>query len=142
HRGKPEARVVKILERGLEEIAGRFVRERGIGIVVPDNPKITHRILIPERESGEAKPGQIVVARILDYPSEVQQPIGRIVRVIGAPDQKGMATDIAIHTYAIPDLWPEAVLRRARTYPGKVRAAERKGRVDLRDLPLVTIDGA
>ncbi len=142
HRGKPEARVVKILERGLEEIAGRFVRERGIGIVVPDNPKITHRILIPERESGEAKPGQIVVARILDYPSEVQQPIGRIVRVIGAPDQKGMATDIAIHAYAIPDVWPEAVLRRARTYPGKVRAAERKGRVDLRDLPLVTIDGA
>jgi ribonuclease R len=142
HRGKPEARVVEVLERGVEEIAGRFIRERGIGIVVPDNPKITHRILIPEREAGKARPGEIVVARILDYPSEVQQPTGRIVRVIGAPDRKGMATDIAIHAYAIPDAWPDAVARQARAYPDKVTAADRKGRVDLRDLPLVTIDGA
>lgn len=115
-RGKPEARVVEILERGVEEIAGQFIRERGIGIVVPDNPKIPHRILVPEGESANAQPGQVVVARILDYPTEIEQPTGRIVRIIGAPDQKGMATDIAIHAYAIPDVWPEEVQRRARAY--------------------------
>ena len=142
HRGKPEARVAKILERGVQEIAGRFVRERGIGIVVPDNPKIPHRILIPEGESASAKPGQVVVVRILDYPTEVEQPTGRIVRIIGAPDQKGMATDIAIHAYAIPDVWPDEVQRQARTYGREVSAADKQERVDLRGLPLVTIDGA
>jgi ribonuclease R len=141
-RGKPEARVVEILERGAQEIAGRFIRERGIGIVVPDNPKIPHRILIPEGEAGDAKPGQVVVVRILDYPTEVQQPTGRIVRVIGAPDQKGMATDIAIHAYGIPDTWPEDVRRRARAFDSEVAASDKKDRVDLRKLPLVTIDGA
>ena len=141
-RGKPEARVVDILERGVREIAGQFIRERGIGIVVPDNPKIAHRILVPEGESGGAKPGQIVVARILDYPTEIEQPTGRIVRIIGEPEQKGMATDIAIHAYAVPDVWPDEVQRRARRYSKKVSAADKKDRVDLRDLPLVTIDGA
>lgn len=141
-RGKPEARVVEILERGVQEIAGQFVRERGIGIVVPDNPKIPHRVLIPKGESATAKPGQVVVARILDYPSEVQQATGRIVRIIGAPDQKGMATDIAIHAYAIPAAWPDEVQRRARRYGSKVTGGDKKSRVDLRDLPLVTIDGA
>ncbi|HET6628651.1 MAG TPA: ribonuclease R [Woeseiaceae bacterium] len=141
-RGKPEARLVEILERGIEEVAGRFVRERGIGIVVPDNPKIPHRVLIPDGESGSAKPGQIVVARILDYPTEVQQATGRVVRIIGSAGQKGMATDIAIHAHAIPNVWPPDVERRARTFKKEVPAADKKGRTDLRDLPLVTIDGA
>ncbi len=141
-RGKPEARLVKILDRGFEEVAGRFIRERGIGIVVPDNPKIPHRVLIPEGEAGRAKPGQIVVARILDYPTEVQQPTGRIVRIIGEAEQKGMATDIAIHAYAIPNVWPPEVERRARAFKKDVPNADKKGRVDFRDLPLVTIDGA
>jgi ribonuclease R len=141
-RGKPEARVVEILERGVQEIAGQFIRERGIGIVVPDNPKIPHRVLIPEGESASAKPGQVVVAHILDYPTEVQQPTGRVVRIIGAIDQKGMATDIAIHAYAIPNVWPDEVERRVRAFRKSVPAADKGGRVDLRDLPLVTIDGA
>ncbi|HEX2140314.1 MAG TPA: VacB/RNase II family 3'-5' exoribonuclease, partial [Woeseiaceae bacterium] len=141
-RGKPEARVVEILERDIQEIAGQFIRERGIGIVIPDNPKISHRVLIPEGESGSAKPGQIVVAEILDYPTDVQQPTGRVVRVIGAPEQKGIATDIAIHAYAIPNTWPPDVERRARGFRKDVTDADKQGRIDLRDLPLVTIDGA
>ncbi len=141
-RGKPEARLVEILERGIQEVAGQFVRERGIGIVVPDNPKIAHRVLIPDGEWGAAKPGQIVVARILDYPTDVQQATGRVVRIIGAPEQKGMATDIAIHAYAIPNVWPQEVERQARSFKKDVTAADKKGRIDLRDLPLVTIDGA
>lgn len=142
YRGKPEGRVVEILERGVQDIAGQFIRERGIGIVVPDNPKIPHRVLIPKGESGAAKPGEIVVARILDYPTDVEQPTGRIVRVIGAPDKKGIATDIAIHSHAIPTVWPEDVRRFVRKFKEAVPAADKKDRVDLRDLALVTIDGA
>lgn len=141
-RGKPEARVVEILERDIQEIAGQFIRERGIGIVIPDNPKISHRVLIPDGESASAKPGQIVVAQILDYPTDVQQPTGRVVSIIGAPEQKGIATDIAIHAYAIPDVWPPDVERRARGFRKDVPDADKQGRIDLRDLPLVTIDGA
>jgi ribonuclease R len=141
-RGKPEARVVEILERGLEDVAGQFIRERGIGVVVPDNPRIPHRFLIPEGESAQAKPGQIVVARILDYPTDVEQPTARIVRVIGSPEKKGIATDIAIHAHGIPNVWPEGVSRSVRSFTESVSAADKKDRLDLRELPLVTIDGA
>lgn len=142
YRGRPEGRVVEVLERGIEDIAGQFIRERGIGIVVPDNPKIAHRILIPAGESGEAKPGQIVVVEILDYPTEVEPPTGRVLRIIGEPAQKGIATDIAIHAHGIPDAWPGAVAQAARKMGKSVAAKDKKGRVDYRELPLVTIDGA
>ena len=141
-RGRPEGRVVEVLERGLSEIAGQFIRERGIGIVVPDNPKISHRILIPKGEASSAKPGQIVVARIVDYPTDIEQPTGKVVRVIGAPEKKGIATDIAIHSHGIPTLWPKDVSEAIKKFANAVPAAAKKGKVDLRDLPLVTIDGA
>ncbi len=142
YRGKPEGKVVEILERGIEDVAGQFIRERGIGIVVPDNPKIPHRVLIPKGESGDAKAGEIVVARILDYPSDVEQATGRIVRVLGVPDKKGIATDIAIHTHGIPTVWPDEVRKSVRQFKESVPAADKKGRLDLREVPLVTIDGA
>ena len=141
-RGRPEGRVVEILERGISDIAGQFVRERGIGLVIPDNPKIGHRILIPPGESGAAQPGQIVVAEILDYPTEAEPPTGRVVDILGEPSQKGIATDIAIHAHGIPDSWPKTVTQAARKFGKSVAAADKKGRADYRDLPLVTIDGA
>jgi ribonuclease R len=141
-RGKPEGRVVEVLERAAREIAGQFIRERGIGLVIPDNPKIAHRILIAKGETGSAKPGQMVVAEILDYPSYVEQATGRIVRVIGSPNQKGIATDIAIHSNGIPTEWPGAVRNQVSKFGKNVPAAAKKGRVDLRDSDLVTIDGA
>jgi ribonuclease R len=99
-RGRAEGELVDVLERGTREVAGQFIRERGIGLVIPDNPKLAHRILIPRSESGGAKPGQIVVAEILDYPTHVEQATGRITDVIGTPDEKGIATDIAIHSHS------------------------------------------
>ncbi|MGH8166728.1 MAG: ribonuclease R family protein, partial [Woeseiaceae bacterium] len=142
HRGRPEGKLVDVLERGITNIAGQFIRERGIGIVVPDNPRITHRVLIPQGESGAAKPGQIVVAQILDFPTDVEQPTGRIVQVIGEPQQKGIATDIAIHAHSIPATWPKEVQREAARYKKTVLDQDKQGRTDLRDVPLLTIDGA
>jgi ribonuclease R len=141
-RGRPEGRVVEILERGIRDIAGLFIRERGIGLVLPDNPKISHRVLIPSGESGSAEPGQIVVAEILDYPTNDEPPTGRVVRVIGDPSQPGIATDIAIHAHGIPETWPGAVLQEIRRFDQSVPAADIKDRADFRDLPLATIDGA
>lgn len=141
-RGKPDGKLVDVLERRTTEIAGQFIRERGIGIVIPDNPRIAHRILIAKGESGQAKPGQMVVVQILDYPSHAEQSTGRVVRVIGDPNQKGIATDIAIHSHNIPTEWPKDVLKEIRVYGEHVPDDAKKGRTDLRGMNLVTIDGA
>lgn len=141
-RGRTEAKVVEVLERGVKEIAGQFIRERGIGVVVPDNPKISHRMLIAKGEAGAAKHGQMVVAEILDYPGTTEQMTGRVLKVIGEPGQKGIATDIAIHAHAIPTKWPAEVSKYIRKFGDSVPAAARSGRVDLRDTALITIDGA
>jgi len=141
-RGRPEGDLVEVLERGVSEVAGQFIRERGIGIVIPDNPKISHRILIAKGETNRAQPGQIVVVQILDYPTQVEQATGRIVRIIGDPHKKGIATDIAIHSHSIPTEWPTDVRDEIRGYGETVPSAAKKGRVDLRDIDLVTIDGA
>ena len=141
-RGRPYGRVVDILERGATEIAGQFIRERGIALVIPDNPKISHRILIPKGETNGARPGQIVVARILDYPSEWQQATGTVEQILGDPSQKGIATDIAIHSHGIPVRWPKAVRDQAKAFGPNVPTAAKKGREDLRALDLITIDGA
>ena len=141
-RGKPEGELVEVLERGLREVAGQYIRERGIGLVIPDNPRVTHRILVAKGQTGGAKPGQVVVAEILDYPSQVQQATGRIVQVIGDPQQKGIATDIAIHSHGIPTDWPRAVRDETRAFGKTVPSAAKKGRLDLRHIDLVTIDGA
>ena len=141
-RGKPEGKIVEVLDRGTREIAGQFIRERGIGLVIPDNPKISHRILIGKGDTAGAKPGQIVVARIIDFPSYVEQPTGEIVDVIGAPDQKGIATDIAIQSHGIPSSWPKAVLSAIKHFGRNVPTAAKQGRLDLRDISLITIDGA
>ena len=141
-RGKPEGVLVDVLERGTREVAGKFVRERGIGIVIPDNAKIAHRILIAKGESGGARPGQIVVAQILDYPTHMEQPTGRIVQIIGSPEQKGIAIDIAIQSHGIPTGWPKPVREQVEKIGDSVPAAAKKARVDLRDVDLLTIDGA
>ena len=141
-RGKPEGRLVEVLERATHEVAGKFIRERGIGLVIPDNPRIVHRILIAKGENGGAKQGQMVVVEILDYPTYVEQATGRIVRVIGSPEQKGIATDIAIHSNSIPTEWPKAVRSQVKEFGKTVPADARQGRVDLRAIDLVTIDGA
>lgn len=141
-RGRPEGRLVEVLERGAQEVAGQFKRERGIGVVIPDNPRISHRILIAKGEAGKARNGDMVVAEILDYPTHVDPATGRITKVIGAPGQKGIATDIAIHAHAIPHEWPAAVKKDISKFGKSVADDAKKGRVDLRDTDLVTIDGA
>ena len=141
-RGRPEGRVVEVLDRGVQEVAGQFIRERGVGVVIPDNAKIAHRILIARGAAGDAKPGQIVVARILDYPTHQEQATGEIVEVIGTPGEKGIATDIAIHAHSIPTDWNREVRKQAKTFGKDVPEDAKKGLVDLRDVNLVTIDGA
>ena len=141
-RGRAEGELVDVLERRTEEVAGKFIRERGIGIVIPDNARIAHRILIPKDAWGGAKPGQVVVAEIVDYPTQVEQATGRILEILGAPDEKGIATEIAIRSHAIPHEWPRSLLSEVSKFGTSVPSKAKEGRYDLRDVDLVTIDGA
>ncbi len=141
-RGRAEGQLVDVLERGTQQVAGQFIRERGIGLVIPDNSKISHRILIPKDESGGAKHGQMVVVEILDFPTYVEQATGRVVNIIGTPGEKGIATDIAIHSHAIPYEWPDTVREQVQDFGAEVPDASMDGRTELRNVDLITIDGA
>jgi ribonuclease R len=141
-RGRREGAVREILERAHERIVGRFVEESGVALVVPDDPRITQDILIPLKNTSDARPGQIVVAEILQQPGERQPPVGQVVEVLGKSGAPGMATEIAIRNFGLPFAWPDGVEEAADAFGDSVSEAMRGGRRDLRELPLVTIDGA
>ncbi len=140
-RGRIEGAVVDVLERANAQVVGRYFTEEGIGFVVPDNKRISQDILIAEKDRGKATDGQIVVASIVDHPTKRHQPIGRIVEVLGEHMAPGMEVDIAIRVHELPQIWPPEVEREIAGLSNRVQAKDKHGRVDLRALPLVTIDG-
>lgn len=139
--GKREGVVVEVLERANKTIAGRLIDEHGVHLVVPANPKIVKDILIPPGDLGGAKPGQMVVAEIVSPPARRTLAVGRITEVIG--DHLGPGTEIetAVRAFGLPHEWPKEVLNQVKSIPDHVGAKQMQGRVDLRDLPLLTIDG-
>jgi ribonuclease R len=140
-RGRREGAVVEVLERANNEVVGRFMLEHGIGYVAPDNKRITQDILIPPEGRGAASSGQIVVARIIEQPSTRAKPIGEIVEVLGDHMAPGMEIDIAIRAHELPREWPPEVEDEITVFGKQVEEEHKQGREDLRDLPLVTIDG-
>ena len=142
HRGRREGKVKEVLERAHDTIVGRFVEESGVALVVPDEARISQDVLIPLKDTMDARPGQVVVAAIVQQPTERQPPLGRIIQVLGELGDPGMATDIAIHNFGIPFEWPDGVEAEAEAFGEFVPEAMKQGRKDLRSLPLVTIDGA
>ena len=141
-RGRPEGSLVEVLERNTSSVVGKYLQERGVGFVVPENPRITHRILVPSDAMADARPGQVVLAEITQQPTRHTQPIGQIVKVLGKPNAPGIEIDIAIHAHGLPTDWPEAVEKELGRFGKEVPAKAKRGREDLRELPLVTIDGA
>ncbi len=140
-RGRPEGRVVEVLDRGHRQIVGRYQEESGIGFVVPDNARIQAQILIPPADKGRARSGQIVTAEITAYPTRKLGAKGRVVEVLGDHLDPGLEIDIAIRSHNIPHEWPEAVLREAAALEAEPREEDKKHRVDLRKKAFVTIDG-
>ncbi len=140
HKGRREASIIKVLERHTANLVGRFYEEDGIGFVVPDNPRFTHEISLRGGTKG-AGLGQFVEVKILDQPSHRTPPIGEIVAILGDFMAPGMEIDIAIRSHGIPHRWPEAVEQEATVLSEVVAEQDKEGREDVRDLPLVTIDG-
>jgi len=140
-RGRLEGAVISVFERANQFIVGRLFIESGVAVVVADNKRITQDILIPENAVNGAASGQIVKVEIIEQPTFKRQPIGKVVDVLGDHMSPGMEVDIAIHNYGLPHAFPENVLADADKWGSSVRNEDKQGRVDLRSVPLVTIDG-
>lgn len=141
YRGKPEATIVEVVERRTNKLVGRFLKERGAFIVVPEDQRIKHDIIIPASDTADAEHGQVVSIEIVQQPTRHTQPLGRVVEVLGEIDDPGMEIEIAVRKFDVPHEFSEAALRQAEKVPPTVKPSELKGRVDLRDVPFVTIDG-
>jgi ribonuclease R len=141
-RGRKEGAIVEVVERVHTQVAGRLLIESGVATVVPDDPRMTQEILVPSERVGEAKPGQVVVVRIDKPPTMKRGAVGEIIAVLGHADEPGIATDIAVYSHQLPWEFPEAVTGEAESFGAEVNPDTAGERLDLRDLPLVTIDGA
>jgi ribonuclease R len=141
YRGRPQGSIVEVLERRTHEVVGRLHVEIGVAYLVPDNPRITHRVLVPAAALNGAHSGQVVIVELTGQPGRNTQPVGRVSRVLGEHGAPGMETDIAIHSYGLPFEFPAAVLDEAAALGTRIPQDALAGRTDLRDLGLVTIDG-
>ncbi len=140
-KGRPEGRVVEIMERPPQPIIGRLLQESGVWLVAPEDKRYGQDVLIPKGATGAAKPGQVVVVELVEPPALFGQPVGRVKEVLGEIDDPGMEIEIAVRKYSVPHEFSDACIALARTLPDKVLPADKKHRVDLTDIPLVTIDG-
>ena len=141
NRGRREGTIVEILKRRFEQIVGRYYREDGFGILVPDSKRVSHEILIPDQHAGSAEDGQFVVAEIIEYPSKRRKAVAKIVEVLGDSTTPGLEIEVAVRSHDIPHVWPFAVEKETYRFSEDVGEADRQGRADLRDIPFVTIDG-
>jgi ribonuclease R len=141
-RGRAEGKLIEVLSRNTREIVGRYVRESGIGFVVPDNRRFTQSVAVPPSGAKGVKPGDIVVVELTEPPSRDTQPIGRVIENLGEAGGPGIETEIAMRAHALPFRWPEEALAEAEAWGDRVRPTAKRDREDLRELPLVTIDGA
>ena len=149
-KGRREGSIVEVLAHNTHQVVGRYLSESGIDFVRPDNPRLSHDILIPPAEGEtsksrnkdrQVKAGQFVVVEITQQPGRKNPPMGRLLEILGDHMAPGMEIDVAIRSHAIPHLWPSDVQAEAKQLPEQVDESDKQGRVDLRQLPFVTIDG-
>ena len=139
-RGRPEGAIVEVISRANTHVIGRLVNENGVWLVVPEDKRISHDILLAG-PIGKAKAGQVVSVELTEQPSRYSQPVGKIAEVLGEIDDPGMEIEIAVRKYGVPHEFSGAAQKLAAALPSEVRANDLEARVDLRDIPLVTIDG-
>ena len=140
-KGRPEGRVVEIIERSNQPIIGRLLQENSTWLVAPEDKRYGQDVIIPKDAIAHAQPGQVVAVELTELPALYGQPVGRIREVLGDIDDPGMEVEIAVRKYGVPHLFSDECLRLAKALPATVQSADWPGRVDLTDVSLVTIDG-
>jgi ribonuclease R len=145
-KGRPEGHIVEVTERANTRLVGRVFQEHGVFFVVAENKRISQDILIAPPEKGDRKAlrptaGQVVMIEILEQPTKQAQPIGRVVEILGNYADPGMEIEIALRKHELPFEFSKPALAETKKLPDEVRKSDWKGREDLTQLPLVTIDG-
>ncbi|MBV8063086.1 MAG: ribonuclease R, partial [Nevskia sp.] len=140
-KGRREGALVEVIERGTTAVVGRLHASQGVFTVIPSNPR-QPEIVIPAAERGDARHGQMVVAELTQPPGERSLPVGKVVEVLGEHMAPGMEIQAAIRAHKLPFEWPAGVEAEAAAYGPEVKPEQAAGRVDLRELGLMTIDGA
>ena len=140
-RGRREGSIARVLERGINRLIGRFSVEHGISYVVPDDKRVQRNVQIPADATGDARDGQLVVCELTQAPDTRRPPIGRIIAVLGDKLTASLVVETAIHGHELPFEFPQEVLDEAAAEPLVVEPAMIGSRIDLRQMPLVTIDG-
>ena len=140
-RGRPEGEIVEVLERVNKQVVGRLHEAHGAWFVEAEDRRLSQDILVGPEDRGGARAGEVVVLELTQQPSENVEAAGRVVEVLGNATDPGMEIEIALRKHALPFQFSEAAKAQAAALPRDVRAADRRGREDLRGLPLVTIDG-
>ncbi len=141
HRGRPEGKIVEVLERNNETLVGRVMQGQGVTIVAAEDKRINQDILIPYHLDMGAKVGQVVVVEMTEQPSKHAHPMGKVVQILGNYADSGMEIEIALRKHKLPHEFSAAALAQAEAIPKTVRPKDYKDRIDLRELPLITIDG-
>ena len=140
-RGRAEGQIVEVLTRAHAKVVGRYMEESGIGFLLPHNTRIRNHILIPPKAKGGARHGQLVSVVLTDYPSATLGAKGEVQEVLGDHLDPGLEIDVAIRAHGIPWEWPDEVLREAGALGEEPAEADKTHRIDLRDVPFITIDG-
>ncbi len=140
-KGRPEGKIVEVLERKTQRLVGRVVQSSGVTIVAAEDKRINQDILIPYHLDMNAKSGQVVMVELTTQPSSHAQPMGKVVEVLGNYADSGMEIEIALRKHNLPYEFSAEAVKLAESYPKLVQAADYKGRIDCREMPLITIDG-
>ncbi|GAA0479659.1 MULTISPECIES: ribonuclease R [Tatumella] len=140
-KGRREARVVRVVEPRNNQIVGRYFVDAGAGFVVPDDSRLSFDILIEPEFTLNARMGAVVVVELEKRPTRRAKAIGRVIEILGDDMGTSLAVDMALRTHEIPHSWPEAVEQQMAALSEQVPEQAKAGRIDLRHLPLVTIDG-
>lgn len=140
--GKPEGRIVEVLERAHREILGRYEMHRRQALVIPSDPRLSHPVYLQATPSAqEVRPGQVVRVSIDHYPADGRPATGTLLEVLGDADDPAVEIAAVAWKFNLPTEFPSPVLEAAAALPDRIREEDRQGREDLRELPLVTIDG-
>jgi ribonuclease R len=140
-KGRPEGKIVEVLERSTKSLVGRVIQGQGVTIVAAEDKRINQDILIPYHLDMGAKPGQVVMVELTAQPSSGAHPMGKVVQILGNYADSGMEIEIALRKHKLPHEFTSAAINQAESIPKLVQLADYKGRIDLRELQLITIDG-
>ncbi len=140
-RGRPEGKIVKVTERANKTVVGRFYWDGDVGFVAPDNKKLPDDIIVPDKYNKGAQHGQVVEVKIEKFPTKRHQSLGHVINIMGEHLTAGLEIDIAISSYNLPNTFDEKVEKELEQFTSTIDDSDVARRRDIRDMPLITIDG-